>query len=77
MGLALIAAFSVGMALTLVTLGVVMVTAKDFVRARMSASEDNRLIRALPAVSGAVLFFLGAWLTLNALASAGLVRIGS
>jgi ABC-type nickel/cobalt efflux system permease component RcnA len=73
LGLALIAAFSVGMAAVLVLIGVLMVTAKGLA-ARFSG--ERRWIKALPAVSGAVLFFLGAWLTLQALAEAGVVRVG-
>ncbi|MFN3648855.1 MAG: nickel/cobalt transporter [Armatimonadota bacterium] len=72
-GLAIIAAFSVGMAAVLVALGVLMVTAKDFM-ARFTG--ESRWIRVLPAVSGAVLFFLGAWLTLSSLARAGIVKLG-
>lgn len=74
-GLAIIGAFSVGMALTLITIGVVMVTAKDFVRSRIASGGESRFVRAMPAVSGAVLFFLGAWLTLSSLAQAGFVRL--
>ena len=73
LGLALIAAFSVGLALVLVAIGILMVKAKD-VMARFTG--EGRLTRLLPAVSGALLFFLGAWFTLNALARAGLVRFG-
>jgi len=72
-GLAVIAAFSVGMALTLIALGVVMVTAKDFVRARLAGGEESRIVRALPAVSGGVLLLLGAYLTLMSLDKVGLV----
>jgi ABC-type nickel/cobalt efflux system permease component RcnA len=73
LGLALIAAFSVGMALVLVLIGVLMITAKDLM-ARFTG--EARWVRVLPAVSGALLFFLGAWLTLKALGDVGLVKIG-
>ena len=72
-GLALIAAFSVGMALVLILLGVLMVAAKDLM-ARFTG--ESRWVKALPAVSGAVLFFLGAWLTLQGMVEAGWMRVG-
>ncbi len=72
-GLALIAAFSVGLAAVLVAIGILMVKAKDFV-ARFN--EESPWVRAMPAVSGAVLFFLGSWLTLQSLAEAGWLRLG-
>jgi ABC-type nickel/cobalt efflux system permease component RcnA len=72
-GMGLIAAFSLGMALVLVAIGILMVKAKDLM-ARFTG--ESRAMKALPAVSGAVLFFLGAWLTLQALVHAGVLRIG-
>ncbi|HTE18640.1 MAG TPA: hypothetical protein VK689_09715 [Armatimonadota bacterium] len=72
-GLALIAAFSAGMAAVLVVIGILLVRAKSLM-SRFTG--ESRWVQALPAVSGAVLFFLGAWLTLQALAAAGIVRIG-
>ena len=72
-GMGLIAAFSFGMALVLVAIGVVMVKAKD-VMTRFTG--ESRTMKLLPAVSGAVLFFLGAWLTLQALVHAGVLRVG-
>ena len=73
LGLVLIAAFSVGMAAVLVAIGILMVTAKDLMR---RFTGETRWVKALPAVSGAVLTLLGAWLTFQALAQAGIVRIG-
>ena len=73
-GLGLIAAFSLGMALVLVGIGILMVKAKDLM-ARFTG--ESRFMRGLPAASGAVLFFLGAWLTLQALVHAGILQPGS
>lgn len=72
-GMVLIAAFSVGMAAVLVALGVLMVTAKGFVD---RISTDNGWVRALPAVSGAILVCLGAWLTFLAMSDIGILRTG-
>jgi len=49
-----------------------MVKARD-VAARFAG--EARWTRALPVASGAFLFLLGAWLTLQSLAGAGLVRL--
>jgi ABC-type nickel/cobalt efflux system permease component RcnA len=73
LGLAMIGAFSVGMAAVLVGIGVLMVTAKSLMR---RFTGESAWVRALPAVSGAVLFFLGAWLTLESLAEAGVIHLG-
>lgn len=72
-GLGLIAAFSVGMAVVLVAIGVLMVKAKD-VMSRFTG--ESQWVKILPAASGAILFFLGAWLTLQALVHAGVLRLG-
>ncbi|MGV3724491.1 MAG: hypothetical protein ACO1SX_26655 [Actinomycetota bacterium] len=72
-GLGLIGAFSLGMALVLVAIGILMVKAKDLM-ARFTG--ESRFMRGLPAASGALLFFLGAWLTLQALVHAGVLRVG-
>lgn len=64
LGLAIIAAFSVGMAAVLVALGVLMVKAKD-VMERFTG--EGKWVRALPVASGGVLFFIGTALTLMAL----------
>jgi len=72
LGLALIAAFSVGMALVLVAIGILMVKAKDFM-ARFTG--EGAFVRALPAVSGGILFLLGAWLTFQSLVQVGVLRV--
>ncbi len=73
-GLAIIAAFSVGMALVLMAIGVVMVTAKD---AFARFAGDTPLLRVLPLVSGVVVLILGIWLSLQGAAQTGLIpRLG-
>lgn len=72
-GLGLIAAFSLGMALVLVAIGILMVKTKH-VMTRFTG--ESRWVKGLPAVSGAILFFLGAWLTLQALVHAGVLHLG-
>jgi ABC-type nickel/cobalt efflux system permease component RcnA len=71
-GLGLIAAFSLGMAIVLVAIGVLMVKAKD-VMSRFTG--EAQWVKFLPAASGAILFFLGAWLTLQALVHAGILHL--
>lgn len=73
LGLLLIAAFSVGMAAVLVAVGVVMVKAQHWVT---GLNREGPVVRALPAVSGAFLFVLGAFLTFQALAQTGVIRVG-
>jgi nickel/cobalt transporter (NicO) family protein len=64
LGLALILAFSVGLAATITAIGLVAVLARRaFGRLRL----DGRLVRALPALSAALILALGAGLILNAL----------
>jgi nickel/cobalt transporter (NicO) family protein len=64
LGLALILAFSVGLAATITAVGLVAVLAqKAFARFRL----DGRLVRLLPAASAALIFAVGVGLTLNAL----------
>jgi nickel/cobalt transporter (NicO) family protein len=64
LGLALIVAFSVGLAATITTIGLVAVLARRaFSRLRL----DGRLIRALPAASALAIVAVGIGITLNAL----------
>ncbi|HKH32386.1 MAG TPA: sulfite exporter TauE/SafE family protein [Gaiellaceae bacterium] len=64
LGLALIVAFSAGLAATITTIGLVAVLAqRAFARLRL----DGRLVGALPAVSAALILVVGAGLTINAL----------
>lgn len=63
-GLALIVAFSVGLAATITAIGLVAVLARRaFGRARL----DGRLIRALPALSAAVIVAVGLVITVKAI----------
>ena len=63
-GLALIVAFSVGLAATITSIGLVAVLAK---RAFSRISLDGRVIRLLPAVSALVILAVGVGITLKAL----------
>ena len=63
-GLALILAFSVGLAATITSIGLVAVLAK---RAFSRISLDGPLVRLLPAVSALVILVVGLGITLNAL----------
>ena len=64
LGLALIVAFSAGLATTITTIGLVAVLARRaFSRLRL----DGRLIQALPAVSALAIVVVGAGITLRAL----------
>jgi nickel/cobalt transporter (NicO) family protein len=63
-GLALILAFSIGLAATITAIGLIAVLARrSFTRLRL----DGPLVRALPAASALVIVVLGAGITLNAL----------
>jgi nickel/cobalt transporter (NicO) family protein len=64
LGLALIAAFSIGLAATITSIGLVAVLARRaFGRLRL----DGPLVRALPALSAALILALGIGLTIDAL----------
>jgi nickel/cobalt transporter (NicO) family protein len=63
-GLVLIVAFSLGLAATVTAIGLVAVMAK---RLFARTSLDGRVVRALPAVSAAVVLVLGAVMTVRAL----------
>jgi ABC-type nickel/cobalt efflux system permease component RcnA len=63
-GLALVLAFSLGLALTITGIGLVAVLARDaFARLRL----DGRLVAALPAASALVILVAGALMTLRAI----------
>lgn len=73
-GLFLIAAFSAGLAAVLIAVGLLMVYAR---RAMARFTGEGRLItRWLPLASSAAIAVLGVVITLQALATAGIVRIG-
>ena len=63
-GLALIVAFSVGLAATITTIGLIAVLAR---RAFCRLSLDGRLVRALPAASALVILAVGTGIIVNAL----------
>jgi ABC-type nickel/cobalt efflux system permease component RcnA len=63
-GLLLIVAFSVGLALSITGVGLVAVAAK---RVFASARFDGVVLRALPAVSAAVILLAGVLMTIHAL----------
>jgi nickel/cobalt exporter len=64
LGLALILAFSLGLAATITAIGLVAVLAR---RAFSRISLDGRLVRALPAVSALAILVVGLGITVNAL----------
>ncbi|MET1009307.1 MAG: sulfite exporter TauE/SafE family protein, partial [Gaiellaceae bacterium] len=63
-GLALIVAFSIGLAATITTIGLVAVLAR---RAFGRLPLDGRLVRALPAASALLVLAVGVGITVNAL----------
>lgn len=63
-GFALIVAFSLGLAATITTIGLVAVLAR---RTFARASFDGRLVRVLPAVSALAILCVGLGLTLRAI----------
>jgi nickel/cobalt transporter (NicO) family protein len=64
LGLALILAFSLGLAATITGIGLVAVLAR---RAFGRLSLDGPLVRALPAVSALIILGVGVGITVNAL----------
>jgi ABC-type nickel/cobalt efflux system permease component RcnA len=64
LGPPLVLAFSVGLAATLVAVGVAVVKLKGFGASRWG---NGRIIRLLPIISAVVIIFLGAWLCIEAL----------
>jgi ABC-type nickel/cobalt efflux system permease component RcnA len=68
-GLALVVAFSVGLAATLTAVGLLFVYAKRFIERPM---RESRLVRALPVASALVIACLGAALCYEALAQTGI-----
>lgn len=72
-GLALVGAFSLGMAVVLCGTGIALVTAR---RRFGRLGSEAAWARAIPAVSGGLLFIFGGWLTLRSLIDAGIIRLG-
>ncbi|MGH3143478.1 MAG: nickel/cobalt transporter, partial [Gaiellales bacterium] len=67
-GLALVLAFSVGLAITITAIGLIAVLARGVFRRR---SFDGRLVRALPAVSAVAILVAGLVMTARALPAVG------
>jgi ABC-type nickel/cobalt efflux system permease component RcnA len=63
-GLVLIVAFSLGLALTVTSIGLIAVTAR---RAFARVGLDGRLVKALPAFSALIVLALGVVMTVRAL----------
>lgn len=72
LGLSLIVAFSMGLALVLIIIGVLMVKARPLME---RFSGQGRLIQALPVVSAVVIVAAGFAMALRSLMEAGIVII--
>lgn len=73
LGLGLILAFSLGLAAVLIGIGVLMVTAGAWMQ---RWNGEGRVIRLLPAVSGAVILILGFVIAIQSLVAGHVIRIG-
>jgi ABC-type nickel/cobalt efflux system permease component RcnA len=73
LGLSLILAFSLGLAVVLIGIGVLMVTAGAWMQ---QWSGEGRVIRLLPAASGAVILVLGFVIAIQSLVAGHVIRIG-
>jgi ABC-type nickel/cobalt efflux system permease component RcnA len=71
-GLYLITVFSVGLALTLMTVGIVMVKGRGMVD---RFAPNSNLIQVLPVVSSLIIMFVGAGFMLNGLMKHGILTI--
>ena len=72
LGLLMIVAFSIGLALVLMAIGLMMVYARSFME---RVSGQGRLWRILPVFSSLIIAGLGAVIAIQALVSAGIVQI--
>jgi len=73
LGLLLICAFSTGLAVVLVAVGMLMVYARRFMS--RFRGEERIITRWLPLASSAFILLVGVGLTWQALVSAGLIRL--
>ncbi|MGH7802581.1 MAG: nickel/cobalt transporter [Thermodesulfobacteriota bacterium] len=73
-GLLLIVAFSIGLAIVLVGIGMMMVYARRFVE---RFSGDGKIIQRLPLVSSVIISILGFAIAIQSLVSGGIVQIDS
>ena len=71
-GLSLIVAFSVGLAVVLITIGVLMVVARSFMD---RFTGEGKIIQRLPLVSSVVIIVLGMVLAIQSLISGGILTI--
>lgn len=72
LGLSLIFAFSLGLALVLIIVGILMVKSTGLI---MKTRNGNRLLKILPAVSAIAIIVIGMGITFNALISANVIHI--
>jgi ABC-type nickel/cobalt efflux system permease component RcnA len=72
-GLALILAFSVGLAIVLIVIGILCVKAAHLVN-RTQSGRTQRLIRVLPVLSAVLVTLTGAAIAINALLAGGILR---
>ncbi len=72
-GLSLIVAFSVGLAAVLITIGILMVTARSFMD--RFTSRTGRLTQVLPMVSAVVICVLGVVIAMQALIFGGIITV--
>lgn len=71
-GLYLITIFSVGLALTLMTVGIVMVKGRGVVD---RFAPNSRTIQVLPVISSLIILFVGAGFMLNGLIKHGILTV--
>ena len=71
LGLPLLLAFSSGLALVLIVIGIAIVSVKGFAVSRWGA---GRLVRALPVASAALVMTMGLWLCYDSLHSPAAAR---
>ena len=77
LGLAIIAAFSVGLAAVLIAIGILTVTARPLVE-RLSGGAESRLVRVyLPIGSAVLVMLLGLALMVQVLVQTGVVRVAA
>jgi ABC-type nickel/cobalt efflux system permease component RcnA len=74
-GLALIVAFSMGLAFTLIAIGVMMVLGVKFVVERAGAGRSTRIAHQLPILSGIFVVVLGMTIALQSLIQARVLII--
>jgi len=71
-GLAMMVAFSIGLAFVLIIIGLTIVGTRSAAEARFGAAVQSRVVNFLPYVSGTLIALIGIGICLNGLKSAGL-----